>query len=197
MLNEGIEIASRHDSVDGAVATQLRVYLVPALAAAGRLHEAQQVAQRALAHRSALRLSEQISLKLALGTTLTELGQPAEGEALLAEALRERERLAGPDSPALIEYCVAAAANRRRTGDFAGALALAERAVKIGVDRLDPANWLTATARVERGYALRALGREEEALQALRHGFEDLRTTFGDAHPSVLRLAAELGGTGE
>ncbi|RMG47017.1 MAG: CHAT domain-containing protein [Acidobacteria bacterium] len=160
----GIDIAEA--AGDGLAAAVARGNLATILMQLGRLADAQDLFERALAYFAAHPDHEPLARAQALnnsGLLLARLGDTSEGRRRIEQALAIRRRSLHPDDPAIAESMIALGHTHWFEGDLESAFRRYGEAARRLEAALGPDHRSLAQALYDQGLAARSMGRRREA----------------------------------
>lgn len=163
LFREAINASVRLNGDENYQLPQLYLFLARVMNRSGRFAEAELPLQRAESMDDKMTARTRLIRQMETAISLSGQGRQAEATGLFESLLIEVQRTIGPDSPALVEFLVAASRHYRRTGDTERALKLSQEA--YGIAGADERRHHTASvfAVAEHGLVLEALGRHAEA----------------------------------
>lgn len=129
---------------------------------------------------------------LGWASVLIDLRRQTEALALIRAVTAERERDLGQDHPATLEAIAALAPLLTDKGELDEAERMYDMLVPRLVRRLGPDDLQTLEARVGLARVHRRLGRDRDAVQALREVLAKRRLRLGEQHRDTLAVQAEL-----
>ncbi|QSQ27567.1 tetratricopeptide repeat protein [Pyxidicoccus parkwayensis] len=181
---------------DARIEATLSRNLVSLYRARGRLNEALEESQRALAMARKTYTANEPELATALlgvGQTLGLLGRSEEGLPFLMEAESIYARTFGPEHPNVAVVHDVIAVHQVQAGDAAGAVEHGRRALAIFQRVLGEENLTTASTLHNIGGFLLELGRADESLQAFGRAARIREKQLG---PTDAKFASSLSGMG-
>lgn len=150
--------------------------------------EAERIAREVLLSRRLISATVLQLTRVELARSLSQQGRIEEASELFDDIIVRREEYAGADAITLINYLVPAARHYRRHGDFEKAIAIAERAHRLGQTISPNDIWFAANATAEYGLSLHADRRDEEAGPLLEAAHAALSRDFGPEDAIVREL---------
>ena len=132
-----------------------------------------------------------IESRLLYGRALGAAGHPMQGVEQLARAVSEASEVFGPESRMVGTYSMYLAALQLETGRIAAALENSRTAVTIIARHVKPESFRYAAALHQRGVALLAARRTEEAIADLTLAVEMLTQTMPAAHAVTRSFQAD------
>lgn len=169
----------------GEMTIRHQIGLARAFTDLGEIDRAEELLNAATENRNFLRRANQLELDMQLARLLTAQNKYAEANQRLSDALANKQREAGPQSPALLPYLKAATQLSLAAEDPEQALLFSTRAIEIARDHLPDKNWIAALAQVDWGSALIATGKTSEGQAAIRSALQDLAAVFPADHPHI------------
>ncbi len=124
-----------------------------------------------------------IEARLLYGRALGEAGDLAQGVEQLEQTVRDAAEVFGPSSRMVGFFSLPLAEFQMETGRIAEALEMSRDAVSIIARHTRPQSFRYAAAIHQRGAALLAAGRAEDAMADLTTAVETLRQTLPARHP--------------
>ena len=130
--------------------------------------------------------------KAGLAAIMHARGERMESQRLISEALADQRRLLGESDPDTIGSLRMLGLMKRDEGAFAEAIEYEREALQLAREHLSNEPWSIGEILSQHGLTMIAAGRPEDALTALREGYELIEKTFGPLNPFALRAAKGL-----